>query len=177
MNACSIREHIWWLIPRELAGMPLPSVSTQRRTDTSATADAFDDDVKFLSGIGIRSIIAALDVPRHRQVFQNCGFHYLSLQVPDGCPPTLEQVDRMLEFYDASPRPLAVHCEGGIGRTGTLLAIILLHRGFSASEAIRAVKTIMPPALEIRSQAEFISKCEKHLASRVRPGTSRANLS
>ena len=143
--------------------MPLPFINEQRRTRPIVAADAFYDDVKFLSEVGIRSIIAALDIPIHRKIFEGCGFHYFSLQIPDGCPPTLEDVDRMLAFYDASPLPLGVHCEGGVGRTGTLLAIILLHRGLSAREAIKAVKDIMPPALEIPSQLAFISHCEKHL--------------
>ena len=149
--------------------MPLPSLSAKRNSNPKAEADAFEDDVKFLKEIGIRSIVAALELPLHREVFQSCGFLYLSLQIPDGFPPTLEQVDRVLKFYDASPKPLAVHCEGGIGRTGTMLAIILMHRGLSARAAMRAVKAVMPPALENKEQVEFLPECEKHLASRFRP--------
>ena len=143
--------------------MPLPSVSDQRRKRPTVASNIFDDDVKFLAETGIRSIIAALEIPIHRKIFESSGFNYFSLQIPDGFPPTMEQVDRMLAFYDMSPLPLGVHCEGGIGRTGTLLAIILLHRGLSATAAIKAVKEIMPPALEIPSQLGFISHCEKHL--------------
>ena len=101
--------------------------------------------------------------PIHRKIFGGSGFHYFSPQIPDGCPPTLEPVDRMLAFDDVSPLPLGVHCEGGVGRTGTLLALILLHRGLSAAAAIKAVKAVMSPALEIPSQLEFLSHCEKHL--------------
>jgi atypical dual specificity phosphatase len=119
--------------------------------------------VRFLSDIGIRAIVAALELPIHRRIFENCGFHYLSLGIPDGFPPTLEQVSRLLAFSAASPRPLAVHCEGGIGRTGTLLAVLLLSRGASAAEAVRTVKTVMPPAFENESQLKFISECERHL--------------
>jgi len=159
---------MWWLIPNELAGMPLPSVSDQRRKSPGAAAGRFDDDVKFLAGAGIRSVIAALDVPFHREMFEGAGFHYLALPIPDGCPPTLEQVDRMLAFHDGAPLPLGVHCEGGVGRTGTLLAILLLHRGWPAAAAIKAVKAAMPPALEIPGQLAFISRCETHLKSRGR---------
>jgi atypical dual specificity phosphatase len=143
--------------------MPLPWVSDQRRKKPEAAANTFNDDVRFLAEIGIRSIVAALDLPTHRKIFESCGFHYLSLQIPDGCAPTVEEADHLLAFYNASPRPLAVHCEGGVGRTGTLLAIILLHRGLSAATAIRTVKSVMPPALEISGQVEFIFRYEKRL--------------
>jgi atypical dual specificity phosphatase len=171
VNQTSIRNHLWWLVRHELAGMPLPLLSTKRYSNSKAAVDAFDDDIKYLHEIGIRSIIAALELPLQREIFQNCGFHYLSLQIPDGFPPTLEQVDRMLAFYDSSPKPLVVHCEGGIGRTGTLLAVILMHRGLSARAARRAVKAVMPPALENEPQVKFLPECEKHLASRPRPST------
>lgn len=132
--------------------MPLPWVSEQRSKRPDAVAKTFHDDVDFLAEIGVRSIVAALDLPAHRKIFEDCRLHYLSLQIPDGGAPTLEETDYLLAFYNASPRLLAVHCEGGVGRTGTLLAIILLHRGLSAAAAIRNVKNVMPPALEIPGQ-------------------------
>jgi protein-tyrosine phosphatase len=146
--------------------MPLPSIDDHRYERPAAPAEAFDDDIKFLAELGIRSIVAALDLPAHRKIFSNSGFQYFSLQIPDGYPPTLAQVEDLLAFYDASSLPMAVHCEGGVGRTGTLLAIILLHRGLSATAAVQAVKTVMPPALEIPDQLSFISRCEKLLHQR-----------
>jgi len=165
-ETCSIRKHFWWLVLNELAGMPLPWICDQRRKRLTSTADAFNDDVRFLTETGICSIVAALDLPIHRKVFENCGFHYLSLEIPDGHPPTLEQARRLLAFSDAAPKPLAVHCEGGIGRTGTLLAVLLLKRGASAADAIKAVKAAMPPAFENSNQRDFISECESNLFKR-----------
>lgn len=171
MNPASIRNHLWWLVPQELAGMPLPLLSRQRYSNPKAAVNGFNDDIKYLNELGVRSIVAALDLPLQREIFQNCGFRYLSLQIPDGFPPTLEQVDRLLAFYDTSPKPLAVHCEGGIGRTGTLLAVILMHGGLSARAAMRTVKAVMPPALENMEQVEFLPGCERHLASRSNSGS------
>ena len=136
--------------------MPLPWICEERCKMPDAAPDVFDDDVGFLAALGIRSIVAALELPVHRKIFEDCGFRYFSLQIPDGYPPTLEQADRLVTFYHSAPLPLAVHCEGGVGRTGTLLAIILLWRGLSPAAAVDKVKRAMPPALDNSSQVEFI---------------------
>lgn len=146
--------------------MPLPWLSDERLKAPASRIEAFDDDVQFLAETGIKTIIAALELPRHRQIFTNCGFHYFSLKIPDGFPPTEEQAERLLNFYDECPLPLSVHCEGGIGRTGTLLALILVRRGLSADSAIQAVKRAMPPALENVRQAQFIHQFDGYLKSK-----------
>ncbi len=142
--------------------MPLPWLSYERRKAPASPVEAFDDDVQELAKIGIKSIVASLDLPLQRQIFENCGFKYFSLPIPDGCPPTEAQAVRMLHFYDFCPLPLCVHCEGGIGRTGTLLAIILLHRGVPVDEAVLMVKRGNPLALENGRQLQFVYNFSRH---------------
>jgi atypical dual specificity phosphatase len=161
MVPASIRKHFWWLVPDELAGMPLPWISIERLKEPSAPATKFKDDVSLLAKVGIKSIVAALNLPAQKTIFEHCGFNYYSLQIPDGCPPKPEQVDSLFKFYDSCALPLVVHCERGFGRTGTLLALLLIHRGMSAESAIAAVKKVMPHALETRDQIEFVRSFEK----------------
>ncbi|MDP3997379.1 MAG: sulfur transferase domain-containing protein [Candidatus Andersenbacteria bacterium] len=56
--------------------------------------------------------------------FDALGFNYLALPIIDGHPPTDEQAEQFLTFVtDAANQPVHVHCRGGIGRAGTMVAL------------------------------------------------------
>jgi len=56
--------------------------------------------------------------------FNNLKFNYLSLPIKDGGIPTLQQARQFLQFAaDPKNQPLEIHCRGGYGRTGTLIAL------------------------------------------------------
>ena len=74
--------------------------------------------MRALARAGVKSIVSALDLPWQRQIFESLGFRYLSLKIPDSAAPTEEQAERMIHFYDGSPRPLIAHCEAGVAGRG-----------------------------------------------------------
>jgi atypical dual specificity phosphatase len=49
-----------------------------------------------------------------------------------------------------------VHCAGGLGRTGTVLAAYLVHRGRSAEEAIAEIRRQRPGSVETPAQADAV---------------------
>jgi len=56
--------------------------------------------------------------------FNNLGFNYLALPMADGSPPTNEQAEKFLEFMtNPANQPSHVHCRGGYGRTGVMVAL------------------------------------------------------
>ncbi len=56
--------------------------------------------------------------------FNELGFNYLHLPIPDGGAPSLEQAQAFLKFVtDPDNQPVEVHCRGGYGRTGTMIAL------------------------------------------------------
>lgn len=56
--------------------------------------------------------------------FNELGFNYLALPIADGSPPTNEQAQKFLEFVtNPANQPVHVHCRGGYGRTGIMVAL------------------------------------------------------
>jgi atypical dual specificity phosphatase len=55
-------------------------------------------------------------------------------------------------------RPVAVHCEAGLGRTGTVLAVYLISQGHSAEAAIRRIREVEKVAVETARQIQFLEQ-------------------
>lgn len=51
---------------------------------------------------------------------------------------------------------VVVHCRGGLGRAGTIAALILTERGMSADDAISSVRSVRPNAIETAGQETWI---------------------
>jgi ADP-ribosyl-[dinitrogen reductase] hydrolase len=55
-------------------------------------------------------------------------------------------------------KKVVIHCLGGLGRTGTIAARLLVEFGASPAEAIKAVRTARPGAIETTEQQEYVTK-------------------
>ena len=79
----------------------------------------------------------------------------------DELPTSLETftalVDRIL-VATAAGETVAVHCRGGTGRTGTVVAAGLVKLGYSADDAIAAVQQVRSGALGVAAQRDFIHR-------------------
>lgn len=64
-------------------------------------------------------------------------------------------------------RRLVVHCKGGLGRAGTVAALILLdtRTAQGADSAIAMLRSVRPGAVETRDQEDFIRRWTAHAAS------------
>ena len=129
-----------WVLNDELAGSQGP---------------ASLDDLSFLYHQGVRAVIRM----EERTIAADSGTDLdlvdLFVPVPDFTPPTLDQIQRMVEFIDqqtAEQRPVVVSCYAGIGRTGTVLACYLVHRGATAADAINRVRELRPGSVQTPEQ-------------------------
>ena len=54
-----------------------------------------------------------------------------------------------------------LHCRGGIGRTGTIAAKLLVEFGFKPSDAIDLVRSTRPGTIETEAQEQYVLKLRK----------------
>ena len=93
------------------------------------------------------------------------------IDVRDFEGPTLEQFEEFIEICEVAASTaggVAVHCRGGNGRTGTLLAAYLLwKRGLAVKEAVAEVRRFRSRAVETQRQLEALDVFHKFLKDRA----------
>ncbi len=174
MSPTQIGSLLWWVIPGVLAGMPMPFIHIDRRMAGGGEPAAFQDEMGALHAAGVRAIVCLLNIPGDASVYESAGLSFLCLPIPDGGAPTFEQADEFVRFVReqrAAQRPVAVHCEAGLGRTGTLLATFLVAEGESAETAIARVRAVEKVAVETRHQIHFLEQyADRSRMARGAPG-------
>ena len=97
-----------------------------------------------------------------REETERAGFRLLRLPIVDAGTPTsvVALVDLVRAILDlaSSGTNVVVHCRGGLGRTGLVVASCLIALGHGPAEAIRIVRAARPGAVETRGQAAFVTR-------------------
>ena len=139
---------LWNVLPNKLYGMPAPEKK----------------DLENLSEKGVKSIVCLLEDNSNIEAYNTNGFESLWLPVPDNEAPTLEQVEKLVEFIDEQNKnnnPIAIHCQGGKGRTGTLIASYLISKGDTFEEAMNKIDEKQPNAIKKDFQINFLKELSK----------------
>ena len=113
--------------------------------------------------------LARMGVPQLPQAVVDAGLHWAHVPIPDFEPPNalsmrawqtqIPQVQAAL----ARQEKVVVHCAAGLGRTGTVAAMLLALQGVPRDEAMVRVRQVRPGAIETPAQEAFIREFSREL--------------
>jgi atypical dual specificity phosphatase len=150
-------DGIWWLERGLLCGMSRPGMVVPAERQYQA-----------LHAGGVRHLVCLeerREYPLEPARLGGIVCHHFP--VPDLAPPSFAQAVDICRIAEASIRcneGVAMHCRGGLGRTGTALAAVLVWFGEDPEDAIARVRGARPRAIQSLAQERFL----RDFASRIR---------
>ncbi|NOZ76287.1 MAG: hypothetical protein GXO65_01115 [Euryarchaeota archaeon] len=136
-------DQVYWVEEGRLAGRPGPTW--------------FPWDLDQLYAHGFRAIVSLETDMVDPEAIRASGMEHKVIYIPDHTAPTQEQIREFIAYAEekmGEGKPVLVHCLGGVGRTGTMLAAWLIRKGMDAEEAIRTIREIRPHPLTIEPPQE-----------------------
>ena len=137
-----------WLIEGRLAGSARPgALGTE------------EEDLHFLQEQGIRAIITLCGRTCQPELVEKYGLVVKHLPVADFEAPSPEIIEKAVGYIErrlANHEPVLVHCQVGLGRTGTILACYLVHRGMEPRQALAHLRRLRPGSVEVKIQERAV---------------------
>ena len=133
--------------------------------------DLMEEFFDFLDSNRYRSLVSLVEVhefdqfisyPKFEEKIGKRNFSWFFHPLKDMTAPDVIFRERFFETLShllenlRSGKKIAIHCKGGLGRSGTIAALLLRHLGFSAEKSIELVRKSRPGAIETKEQEIFI---------------------
>jgi atypical dual specificity phosphatase len=139
--------------------------------DGKIMASVYPKEVEYLRFLKenekIMNVINLAESPWPEEWSRKSATHCNPFPIIDMSAPTVEQVLRILEVIDRTDGPTMVHCAAGIGRTGTLIALYLVHHGMDPRKAISLVRKKRNGSIQTSAQEGMIYDWAMKMGDRI----------
>ncbi len=133
-----------------------------------------DIDLKAIQAWGARALVNLMEeyeydllrVPDYAEKVNSYPMTFYHLPIPDVHPPDRRFIDL---WKSAGPKlrqilldggKILLHCRGGLGRTGTVAAQLLVELGMPQKDAILAVRAARSGTIETQDQEKYVYSCK-----------------
>ncbi len=137
---------LYWIDKHRFAGSSEPSL----------------EDLPFLKTIEWGGMVSLQENSATDELATLLAVPFLHLPMQDFSVPSETDLEEMIDFFhecqeDSPKSPLLIHCTAGRGRTGTILASLLIVLDqIPPEEAIKRIRAVNPLAIETKEQEDFI---------------------
>jgi atypical dual specificity phosphatase len=149
----------YWAIPELLGGMQQPGLLGNVR-----------EDILALKELGVSVVVNLTEKAVYPYELEALGLRSVHFPIPDmGVPefqPSLDLCRRISSWIDLG-QCTVLHCRAGLGRTGTMIACVLVYRGMGAIHAIEMVRKINPRYIQTDEQLAFVEQFANSLSDRL----------
>ena len=138
-----------WVLSDKLAGIARPGLLRDLEDDLAALAAA---RIEVLVCLEETETVPVEALRRH-------GIEPVWSPVRDMEAPEIAEATRLCERISEAllaGRRVAVHCKGGLGRTGTLLAAYFIWSGAAKPEALSTIRRVEPRFVQSTAQLAFL---------------------
>lgn len=135
-----------WVVPNRIAGLAAPSAL---------------EDLIWLRENGIELLMTLTEDPLPKRWINDAGMMAVHIPIPDFEAPSPRQLELAIDSISKALKGhmgIAVHCQAGKGRTGTILAAYFVSEGLTPTEAIKKVRSFRPGSIETSEQERAIEQ-------------------
>lgn len=143
-------EHFRWIVEGRLAGLGRPGLLGD-----------VDEDLNAIATHGVQHLVSLTRAPFDPSRLRAFGIQGRHFPVRDMGVPSLgataqlcAEITRRME----AGRSVALHCRAGLGRTGTILAAVLVWQGANPEDAVARIRAHRAGYIQNRAQRAFVDR-------------------